>query len=162
MPEAAESAPSTPSAAQPGTFVDPYRAYNFKLQIQGVAEGQGHFTEISGFEIDVHPIRYREAGAAQVVHVIPGPVSYGEVTLRYGLTDSQELWRWMKSAANGHPQRRNVSIVLLDAAGELPVVTWSLINAWPRRWRGQQLDALNREVAIESLTIVFETLDRGQ
>src|SRR5262245_62187593 len=87
MPEAAETAaPATPGA-QPGTFVDPFRAYNFKLQIQGVTEG--HFTECSGLEVEVHPIRYREGGAGQVVHVIPGPVSYGDVTLSYGLRSEE-------------------------------------------------------------------------
>ena len=35
---------------------------------------------------------------------------------------------------------------------------WDLINAWPSEWRGAPLDALGREVAIESLTLVFETL----
>lgn len=159
MPEAAQSATSAPSGAQPGTFVDPFRAYNFKLQIQGVTEG--HFTELSGLEVEVHPIRYREGGAGQVVHVIPGPVTYGDVTLRYGLTASSELWQWMLGAVRGSVQRRNVSILMLDSTGNVEVVRWDLTNAWPSRWRGAPLDALNREIAIESLTLVFETLQRG-
>src|SRR6266853_3822557 len=96
MPEAAERPTEGPSGAQPGTFVDPYRAYNFKLEIQGVTEG--HFTECTGLGVQIQPIRYREGGAAQVVHVIPGPVTYGDVTLRYGLTASAELWQWLLSA----------------------------------------------------------------
>src|SRR4051812_31595351 len=99
MAEAAQSATTTPSGAQPGSFIDPYRAYNFKLEIQGITEG--HFTQCSGLEVDVHPIRYREGGAGQVVHVIPGPVSYGDVTLLYGLTTSAELWTWLMSAVRG-------------------------------------------------------------
>ena len=50
MPEAAQSTQPTSSGAQPGTFIDPYRAYNFKLQIQGVTEG--HFTQCSGLEVE--------------------------------------------------------------------------------------------------------------
>jgi phage tail-like protein len=159
MPEAAQSAAPASSGAQPGTFIDPYRAYNFKLQIQGVTEG--HFTECSGLEVEVHPIRYREGGAAQVVHVIPGPVSYGDVTLRYGLTSSIELWQWLLTAVRGTVERRNVSILMLDSAGALEVVRWDLTNAWPSRWRGAPLDALNKEVAIESLSLVFETMARS-
>jgi hypothetical protein len=30
-----------------------------------------------------------------------------------------------------------------------------------REWRGALLDALGREAAIESVTLVFETLERG-
>ena len=159
MPEAAQSAQPTSTGAQPGTFIDPFRAYNFKLQIQGVTEG--HFTQVSGLEVEVTPIRYREGGATQVVHVIPGPVTYGDVTLSYGLTSSIELWQWLMSAVQGNVERRNVSILMLDSSGATEVVRWDLTNAWPARWRGAPLDALNREIAIESLTLVFETLQRA-
>ncbi len=145
--------------AQPGTFVDPYRAYNFKLQIQGVTEG--HFTECSGMDITVHPIRYREGGTSQVVRVVPGPVEYGDVTLRYGLTASRDLWLWFMTAVNGKVERKNVSILMLDSDGVSEVMRWDLINAWPMQWRGAALDAMYREVAVETLTLVFETLQRG-
>ena len=159
MPEAAETAPSAPSGATPGTFEEPLRAYLFKVELQGVTEG--HFTECSGLDVQVEPIRYREGGSGQIVHVLPGPVSYGDVTLRYGLTSSGELWQWLLSAVGGKVERRNVSILMLDSEGSQEVVRWNLTGAWPSRWRGAPLDALNREVAIESLSLVFETLERG-
>ena len=159
MPEQADTATAPAPGAQPGTFVDPYRSYNFKLEIQGVTEG--HFTECAGLEVHVDAIRYREGGTTQVVHAIPGQVTYGDVTLRYGLTASNELWQWLLTAVQGRVERRNVSILMLDSSGSAEVVRWDLTNAWPARWRGAPLDALSREVAIESLTLVFETLQRG-
>ncbi|HYN88365.1 MAG TPA: phage tail protein [Ardenticatenaceae bacterium] len=140
-------------------FTDPYRAYNFKLVIQGV--GEGHFTECSGLGVRVNVIRYREGGNNQVIHCIPGQVQYADVTLRYGLTASRELWDWMLTAVNGNVERRNVSILMLDSAGALEVMRWDLIDAWPSEWRGTVLDALTHEVAIESLTLVFEQLQRA-
>jgi phage tail-like protein len=144
---------------QVGASVDPYRAYNFKLEIQGVT--QGHFTECSGLGIKVQPIRYREGGTRQVVRALPGPVEYANLTLRYGLTASTELWDWLMTAVEGKVQRKNVSVLLLDADGVTEVTRWNLINAWPSEWRGALLDALGREAAIEALTLVFETLERG-
>jgi hypothetical protein len=38
-------------AAQPGNWVDPYRAYTFNLLIQNV--NAGHFTEVSGLGIRI-------------------------------------------------------------------------------------------------------------
>lgn len=140
-------------------FTDPYRAYNFKLVIQGV--GEGHFTECSGLGVRVNVIRYREGGNNQVIHCIPGQVQYADVTLRYGLTASRELWDWMLTGVNGNVERRNVSILMLDSAGALEVMRWDLIDAWPSEWRGTVLDALTHEVAIESLTLVFEQLQRA-
>lgn len=159
MPEAAQSAPAAAPGAQPGTSIDPYRAYNFKLQIQGVNEG--HFTACSGLDIEVEAIPYREGGVGQVVHQIPGQVIYGAITLSYGLTASNELFQWLLTAVRGTVERRNVSILMLDSGGTTEVLRWDLTNAWPSRWCGAPLDAQSHEVAIESLTLVCETITRG-
>jgi phage tail-like protein len=160
MAEAAATAPQAePSGAQPGVFVDPYRAYNFKLVIQGVTEG--HFTECSGLGIKVQVIKYREGGTNQVIHCIPGPVEYADITLRYGLTASRDLWDWLMTAVQGKVDRKNVSILLLDSDGVAEVMRWDLVNTWIAEWRGSVLNAMQREVAIESLTLVFETLQRA-
>ena len=140
-------------------WVDPYRAYNFKLMIGGIAEG--HFTQCSGMSVDVAAIDYREGGTNQVVHRLPGPVTYGDITLRFGLTASRELWTWFMTAVTGRVVRKNVSIVLLDADGVAEVARWDLINAWPKSWRGAPLDTLSKEVAIESVTLVYETFARA-
>ena len=138
---------------------DPYRAYNFKLEIQGIV--QGHFTECSGLQIKVDAISYREAGNNQVVRRIPGQVTYGDVVLRYGLTNSRELWDWLKTVVSGDVGRKNVSVILVDSSGSNEVMRWNLINAWPSEWQGATLNALSHEMAIESLTLVFETLERA-
>jgi phage tail-like protein len=159
----AQNPPATPPAAGPAGpgagWVDPYRSYNFKLEIQGVTAG--HFTECSGLGIRVDAIKYREAGSGGVVHRIPGQVDYGDVTLSYGLTQSHELFDWFLTAIEGNPQRKNVSVLMLDSSGVNEVLRWDLINAWPSAWRGAPLDALGQEIAIESVTLVFESLHRA-
>jgi phage tail-like protein len=141
------------------TYSDPYRAFNFKIEVQGVTEG--HFTEFSGLGAKVTPISYREAGNSQVVHFVPGRVDYSAVTLRYGVTKSKDLFEWFKTGIAGKIQRKNISIVLLDADGTTEVMRWNLINAWATEWRGSLLDAHSQEVAIESITLVYESMDRA-
>lgn len=153
MPEEA-----TAEARQNGR-VDPYRAYNFKLEVQGVT--RGHFTECSGLRMRVHPIRYREGGMVQAVRALPGAVDYGEVALRYGLTQSTDLWNWFMTSVRGQVERRNVSILMLAPDGVSEVLRWNLVDAWPCQWEGAPLDAMGREAAIETLNLVFESLDRA-
>lgn len=138
---------------------DPYRSYNFKLDIAGVTEG--HFTEVSGLGVRVTPIEYREGGNNQIVRHIPGPVDYAAVTLRFGLTSSRELWDWLMLAVQGNVERKNVSIIMLDSSGNNETARWNLNDAWPSEWRGAPLDAMSKEIAIESLTLVFDTLERA-
>ncbi len=155
MPASAK--PPTPPV-QPGAVADPYRAYNFKLVIGGVTEG--HFTEVAGLGVKVERISYREGGSGGVVRAVPGRVTYPPVTLRFGVTGSQDLWNWLMSAVDGNVSRRNVAVVMLDAAGVAEVLRWNLTNAWPQEWYGAPLDAMSRELAIETLVLAHEGLQR--
>lgn len=138
---------------------DPYRSYNFKLDINGISEG--HFTECSGLSVKVESIPYREAGANQIVRKIPGPVDYASVTLKYGVTSSRELWDWLLTAVNGKVERKNVSIILLDSEGTNEAMRWNLHDAWPSEWQGAGLNTTDRAIAIDTLTLVFDSLERA-
>jgi phage tail-like protein len=94
------------------------------------------------------------------VRAIPGRVTYPPVTLRYGLTSSMDLWNWLMAAVHGTVSRRNVSVVMLDSSGRTEVTRWNLINAWPQEWYGAPLDAMSRELAIETLVLAHEGLER--
>lgn len=145
--------------AQTGRAVDPFRAYNFELRIEGVTEG--HFTQCNGLGIRVEDIQYREGGASQIVHRLPGRVEYGDITLKYGLTATRTLWDWFMATVNGAVDRKHVTVVMYGNDGVTPVITWDLLNAWPAEWSGAPLDALCQEIAIESLRLVFDELKRG-
>jgi phage tail-like protein len=137
-----------------GALPDLYRGYNFKLLINNVVEG--HFTEVTGLGVKVEQISYRDPRA------IPGRGNPTTVTLRYGLTSSREFWEWLMTSVEGKVHRRNVSIVMLDSSGGgAEAHRWNLINAWPQEWYGAPLDAMSRELAIESLVLVHEGLQRG-
>ena len=88
-------------------------------------------------------------------------MEYGPVTLRYGVTESTDLWKWFVTSAEGKGDRKPVSIVLMDIDGVTEKMRWNLLNAWPSEWRGAPLDALGKEAAIESLTLVYEELNLG-
>lgn len=145
--------------ANPGAWVDPYPAYNFKVMVGG--EAIAHFTECSGINIEVATAEYREAGQSAVVHQIPTITTYHDITLRYGLTASTSLWEWFLATAQGRVQRKNVTIFLLDAAGSTPVLQWDLIGAFPKSWTGAVLRATAREVAIESIVLAYESIGRA-
>lgn len=152
----AEPGSQAQAAAGP---IDPYRNYHFKLEIAGVAEG--HFTAVTGLGIRVKPIRYREGGSGQIIRALPGPTEYSDVTLRYGLTRSRDLFDWLMRTASGDIERRNISIVMLEQNGADEALRWNLFRAWPSEWHGAPLDGLGNQVAIEELTLSYDSLERS-
>ncbi len=94
------------AAAVPAGADEPYRAYHFKLEIEGIVAA--HFTECSGLTARVETIPYRAGGEGQTVHQLAGQVNYAPVELRYGVTPSPSLWQWMQASMRGHAVRKNV------------------------------------------------------
>jgi phage tail-like protein len=64
-------------------------------------------------------------------------------------------------AVQGKFERKNITIIMLDSSGTTETMRWNLNDAWPSEWRGAPLDAMSKEIAIESLTLVFDTLERA-
>lgn len=146
------------ASAAPGSVSDPLRSFRFHVEVQGI--GNGHFTNVSGMGVQVEAIKYREGGANVTPRFVPGQVDYAEITLGYGLTESDEMWDWLMAAAAGEIDRREMSIVMREPDGTGEVLRWNLTRAWPTRWVGAPLDAMSAALAIESLTLVYEGIER--
>jgi len=138
--------------------VDPYRAFRFLVEIQGLV--QAGFSECSGFGSDVEVVEYREGGDPSTVRKLPGKVSYPDITLKFGITDSRELYDWHLDAVKGQIRRLSGSIILKNDAGE-EAVRWNFFDAWPSKWDGPDFNATGKEVAIESLTVACERVERA-
>lgn len=135
---------------------DPYKAFNFLVEIDNVARAA--FSEVSGLESETAVIEYR-TGSEHVMRKLPGLTKFGNITLRRGVTQDRELWDWRQAIVEGNPDRRNGSIILLDDQRN-PVVRWKFRNGWPCKWEGPALNAKANEVAIEMLEIAHEGLER--
>lgn len=137
---------------------DPYRAHNFRIEIDGI--DRGGFRQVSGLETTSTPIDYREGDGPLHVQKLPGLVTYAPLMLQGGMTDDDSLWQWRKAAMEGKVDRKNGSIVLLDEERK-EVARWNFTDAWPSRWTGPALNATGNEVAIESIEITHEGVTRA-
>jgi len=136
---------------------DPYKGYNFKLEIAGVARAGFH--EASGLDGDLGATE-KEGGTADSPQKIPGGHKVGDVTLKRGVIGDLTLWNWYQSVAQGKTERKNGSIVLSDESGE-EKLRWNFVNAWPTKWTGPTFNADANDVAIETLEIAHEGLTKA-
>lgn len=139
--------------------VDPYKNFRFLVEIDGIV--QAGFTDCTGFGSHVEPVEYREGGDPNLVRKLPGKATYPDLTLKWGLTDSRELYNWHLAALRGQIERKSGSVVLQDDIGQ-ERVRWNFFNAWPSKWEGSALSAKGNDVAIESLTVSCERLERAE
>lgn len=141
----------------PGQRRDPLRNFRFRVEIDGIQ--QAGFTEATGFDATVDVIDYREGNDPTHVRKLPGLTKYGNITLKWGITDSIEIYNWHKAVIDGNTQRKNISIVVIDEAGN-DKARWNIINAWPTKYDPVDLNAKGNDVSIETLEIVHEGMTR--
>ena len=135
-----------------------YGKYRFLVEIDGIT--QASFLEVEGLNATVDVFEYREGNEQLAPRLEPGLVHYGPLVLRWGLTKSTELWKWMEKTLQGNVERKNIGVRILDTKG-LEIASYDLSNAWPSSWRLGKLDSQGVGPIIEELVIQYEGLRRG-
>src|SRR6185295_10486007 len=126
--------------------IDPYRAYNFVIEIDGVPKGA--FSEVGGLTAEGDSVDYREGTDVQPnMRKLVGMRKYSNLTLKRGYTADKALWQWYVNIFNGVADRRNVTIVLMNERRE-PVLRWNAENAWINKIEGPALKASSNDVAM--------------
>jgi phage tail-like protein len=135
---------------------DPYRTFNFSLEIDRIPRGA--FSECSGLTAEGDAVDYREGTDLQPnVRKLVGLRKYTNITLKRGYTKDRTLWDWYKEIHDGKPDRRNVTITLMNEE-HVAVMRWHAENAWINKIEGPSFKASANEVAIESVELIHEGL----
>lgn len=142
---------------------DPFSSYNFWVEWDNIVHAG--FQECSGLNLTRAVGTYREGTDTSLgSRQIPGLNSKGNITLKRGMTDNDEMWQWHNKIFSGHTDRRNVSIVLTGYDAVTVALRWNLTNCWPTTWTAPGMNATADEFAIESLELVYEgiTFENGE
>lgn len=158
-----------------GVLERPFTAFNFKVVF--TREGQdtplcdAAFAECDGLEMTMEPKTFQEGGNnVSQIHLV-GPVTYGQLSLKRGMTASFDLWTWFDEVAqrSGYGERVDGVVVMLgsrrspettEGGEEVPAVfpTFLLSGCLPVRIKAPTLNASDGEVAIEELEVAYERL----
>jgi phage tail-like protein len=141
---------------------DPYASFRFVVEINNIQVAG--FSDCTGLQMEVKAFEYKEGGRNNTILKFPEHASYGNVTLKRGLTDSTVMIDWQLDVAAGsfntRPRRTRFAIILKDEKGD-DVKRWNLVRAYPVKWTGPDLKANSSEIAVESLEIAHEGIQAG-
>ena len=138
------------------TRKDPFRGFNFRVEIDGLTVAA--FSEVSGLTADGDPADYREGtDPDNWVRKLTGLRKFVNIVLKRGYTQDDTLWQWYQRIAQGLPDRRNGSVVLMNEAHR-DVMRWNFQNAWINKIEGPGLKASGNEISIESMELCHEGL----
>jgi phage tail-like protein len=124
---------------------------------------KGEFAECDGLEMTMEPKTVREGGNnTKQIHLV-GPVSYGTLTLKRGMTGNQDLWVWF-NAVVGNPSAPTPgrgalasAVITMCDASQTPKVTFRLNDCLPIKLKAAPLNAKDSAIAIEEIQIAYSS-----
>lgn len=145
------------------TRQDPLRNFRFFLEFNNVR--LAGFAEVAVGDISTDPIEYREGDEITTVRKLNGLNKYGNITLKWGITDSMDLADWHQLVVQGATPldeiRKTVVITVQNEAGE-DKAAFEIVKAWPCKYDPSDLNAKGNEVAIDTLELCNEGIKRIQ
>ena len=140
----------------------PLPVYNYRVEIGSDAVS---FSEVSGLSISYETTTYKEspvesgAPGPRVMHM-PAQGTPANVTLKKGLvsgTSVPALYAWIASTQTNQIEKKDIFIRLCDEEGA-PLVTWSVLDAFPTKLDAPTFGADSNDVAVESMELMASSI----
>jgi phage tail-like protein len=139
-----------------------YLGTDFRFLVEVDGYSLGSWNSCKGLGITFKHEKVAELGQHAYSTYIPGRAEYTAITLQRAMKsgdwDKTKTWLeavtadgWLVATADA----KQATITMQDAATQ-PVAKWTLKNAMPQSWKGPQLTATGKGVALETLEIVHE------
>jgi phage tail-like protein len=143
-----------------GEIVDPYVGFNFLVELDDIVRAA--FQQVSGLDSEVEVVDYREGGDP-VTRKLAGRTTFSNIVLKWGIAVDNELYEWHRRIAQDPSglaaQRKGGAILLQNSRGDT-VARWDFTRAWPAKYTGPELNAESSEIAVESVELAHEGVQR--
>lgn len=135
---------------------DPFVVFRFDLRFEG--ESLGGFSECNGLNLETQLQDYAEGGQNDFTHKFPTRTVQANLVLKRGIVD-RRLWDWYFRLTQGRVEQRSVTVLVHDPSGDV-VMEFQLRAAFPCKWSGPDLNASQSNVALETLELCHQGLER--
>jgi len=128
----------------------------FLFEVDGIEIGR--FMEVGGLELEIGVETIEEGGQNGFSHRLPGRMSWPNISLKRGVTQSDNLFSWVTKssgeqfASSGNKLTRATAAITLIGPTGKRLRAWNFVDAFPVKWTGPSF-------AADSAGSVFEQLE---
>jgi phage tail-like protein len=130
------------------------------------------FQSVTGLSVDMQTETLKEGGENRFEHILPVRTKYDPLVLKRGIVKDSKLVDWVKAALlNFEIQPMDLLVHLLHvkrpepqqpSEGTEPLMSWKVINAWPKKWSVSEFNAEQSAIAIETLEMNYSYFELMQ
>jgi phage tail-like protein len=149
-------------AASQDAVLYPFTGFNFAVEIR-VADVaprvcNAAFSECDGLEMTMEVRTIKEGGNHAQVHRLAGPLAFGTLTLKRGMTSTFDLWDWFARVVEQPNLRADGEVVMLAPDRSTERARFVVRRCLPVKLKAPALNARDGAVAVEELQLVYESL----
>ena len=113
------------------------------------------FQEVSGLDVELEMEPIKEGGQNRFTHQLPIRNRYTDITLKRGLFIGSGITLWCKNAIENFVFVPTNVLISLLTSEHLPLQSWYVINAIPKKIQVSNFNAQENSVVIESLVLSY-------
>ncbi|QWF19496.1 phage tail protein [Lysobacter capsici] len=140
----------------------PFTNFNFSVEINRGSDAKplanAAFAECDGLEMSMEVKTIRQGGDNGRQIRLNGAVSYGQLTLKRGMSENFDLWDWFRDSIADPRLRANAEVVLLAPDGNTVRARFVLSRCVPVKLKAPAMNARDGQIAIEEFQMAYETL----
>ena len=143
--------------ATTGAREDPFLAFRFEVRLDDLSVAG--FSDCTGLAVETEVQDYAEGGLNTHLLKFPTRTKQTNLVLKRGIV-GRELWDWYWDITQGIVKLRSGTVAVRDPSGSDVLVEWQFRDAFPCKWTGPELNAAQSTVAVETLELCHEGLER--
>jgi len=135
----------------------PPPGFHFKVEFSGIStkKDDHQFQSVSGLTVDLDTEEIAEGGENRFKHKIPVRTKYANLTLKRGLLVDSGVINWCRKALEDFEfEPINLTVKLLNEEHE-PLLSWSIVHAYPVKWDIGEFNAEENKLVIESMELSY-------
>ncbi len=144
------------------TVLYPFTAFNFSVEINVPSLSpkvcNASFSDCDGLEMTMDVKTIREGGNNGQQIRLTGPLNFGQLTLKRGMTASFDLWDWFEAVLANPRLRADAEVVLLAPDRQTERARFVLSRCLPVKLKAPVLSAKDGMVAVEELQLAYQSL----
>jgi len=142
----------------------PFNAFNFAVEIvlkdrSAAPLCSAAFSDCDGLDMTMEVKTIRQGGDNGRQIRLVGPVTYGTVTLKRGMTASFDLWDWFAAVRTDARLRADATVTVFAPDGQTERVRFHLSRCLPVKLKAPTLSGKDGMIAVEEFQMVYETLE---
>ena len=131
---------------------------SLQVEVQGLPANDDdvRFTEVGGLSVELGTEDIAEGGENRFTQKFPLRAKYPELVLKRGLLVNSAVTVWIRQCIEELTiTPKNIFVKLLNETHQ-PLLTWTVVNAYPTKWAVSDLNSTSNTVVIETLQLFYQ------